>query len=291
MKRNNGGVVEGKTMIRIEDLTKDYGKIKALDSLNFEIGREEIFGLLGPNGAGKTTLIKILNTLVKPTSGRALIDGIDVVKNPLEIKKRIAVVPQENNLDRDLTALENLKIYGLLHRIPDLRKKIEEQLTALSLWERRNDYVQTFSGGMQRRLLMARALLGSPRVLFLDEPSIGLDPQVRRGIWNRIFRIRAQGGTVFLTTHYIEEAEALSDRVGVLSQGKLIALDTPANLKKMVGEYVLEVVQEDGSKAYRICRDREEAGCAVKDMDREMTLRKTNLEDVFVKLTGGRIEP
>lgn len=277
-------------MIKIENLTKEYGKVRALDSLSLEIHQEEIFGLLGPNGAGKTTTIKILNTLVKPTSGRAWLDGFDVVQNPLQIKQRIGVVPQENNLDRDLTAYENLKIYGMLHHLSDLSKKIEDHLRSVELWERRNDPVQNFSGGMQRRLLIARALLGNPQILFLDEPTIGLDPQVRREIWNTIRRIRTQGGTVLLTTHYIEEAEALSDRVGILAKGKLIALDSPENLKKMVGEYVVEYLNQDGSMVYQMCRDRADAQCHLKQAENEMTFRKANLEDVFVKLTGGRME-
>ena len=276
-------------MITLENLTKDYGKVRALDSLSLEIHQGEIFGLLGPNGAGKTTTIKVLNTLVKPTSGRASLDGFDVVRDPLKIKQRIGVVPQENNLDRDLTAYENLKIYGLLHHIPDLAQKIEEQLKSVDLWERRNGPVQNFSGGMQRRLLIARAVLGNPQILFLDEPTIGLDPQVRREIWNRIRRIRTQGGTILLTTHYIEEAEALSDRVGILSKGKLIALDTPENLKKLVGEYVVETLSKDGSKVYQMCRNREDAQCQLHEAENEMTLRKANLEDVFVKLTGEKM--
>jgi ABC-2 type transport system ATP-binding protein len=278
-------------MIELEQLTKEYGKIRAVEALSFRIETNEVFGLLGPNGAGKSTTIKILTTLVKPTAGRALLDGIDVVRQPLEIKKRIAVVPQENNLDREMSAFDNLRLYGLLHHIPGLESKIEEQLRSVGLWERRNDNILTFSGGMQRRLLIARAVLGRPKVLFLDEPTIGLDPQVRREIWNMIRRIKAQGGTILLTTHYIEEAEALSDRVGILSQGKLIALDTPANLKKMVGEYVVEYADRDGSRVYRMCASREDAQCRLQEAETEVTMRKSNLEDVFVKLTGGRIEP
>jgi ABC-2 type transport system ATP-binding protein len=277
-------------MITIENLTKEYGKVRALDNLSLKIDRGEIFGLLGPNGAGKSTTIKILNTLVKPTSGQAFLDGIDVVKNPLAIKQRIGVVPQENNLDRDLTALENLRIYGLLHQVRDLFPRIEEHLKSVDLWERRNDLVQTFSGGMQRRLLIARAELADPQVLFLDEPTIGLDPQIRREIWNRIRRIRTQGGTVLLTTHYIEEAEALSDRVGILAKGKLIALDTTANLKKMVGEYVVEYIGKDGSKVYQMCRNRDDAQCHLEAAENDMIFRKANLEDVFVHLTGEKIE-
>jgi ABC-2 type transport system ATP-binding protein len=277
-------------MITIENLTKEYGKVRALDALSLEIRQGEIFGLLGPNGAGKSTTIKILNTLVKPTSGRALLDGIDVVQNPLAIKQRIGVVPQENNLDRDLTAFENLKIYGLLHHIRDLSNKIEEHLKSVELWDRRFDLVQTFSGGMQRRLLIARAELGNPHILFLDEPTIGLDPQIRRELWNRIRRIRGQGGTILLTTHYIEEAEALSDRVGILSKGRLIALDTPENLKKTVGEYVVEYFTKDGSRIYQMCRNREDAQCHLDQAENGMAFRKANLEDVFIRLTGERIE-
>ena len=278
-------------MIELEQLTKEYGEIRAVEALSFRIETNEIFGLLGPNGAGKSTTIKILTTLVKPTAGRALLDGIDVVGQPLEIKKRIAVVPQENNLDREMSAYDNLRLYGLLHHIPELESRIEEQLRSVALWDRRNDNILTFSGGMQRRLLIARAVLGRPKVLFLDEPTIGLDPQVRREIWNMIRRIKAQGGTILLTTHYIEEAEALSDRVGILSQGRLIALDTPANLKKMVGEYVVEYSDRDGSRVYRMCASREDAQCHLQEVETEVTMRKSNLEDVFVKLTGGRIEP
>jgi ABC-2 type transport system ATP-binding protein len=277
-------------MIELQGLTKDYGRIRAIDGLSFQIGRNEIFGLLGPNGAGKSTTIKILTTLVKPTGGRALLDDFDVVRSPLEVKKRIGVVPQENNLDRELSAFDNLRIYGLLHHLAGLEQKIEEQLRSVGLWERRRDNIQTFSGGMQRRLMIARAALGGPRVLFLDEPTIGLDPQVRREIWNMIRRLRAQGGTVLLTTHYIEEAEALSDRVGILSRGKLIALDTPANLKKMVGEFVVEYADRDGSRVYRMCASREDAQCHLQEAETEVAMRRSNLEDVFVMLTGGRIE-
>ena len=277
-------------MIEIQELTKEYGKILAIDRLSFGIGTNEIFGLLGPNGAGKSTTIKILTTLVKPSAGRASLDGFDVVRDPLEVKKRIGVVPQENNLDRELSAYDNLRIYGLLHHLPDPEKKIEEQLRSVGLWERRRDNIQTFSGGMQRRLLIARAALGDPRVLFLDEPTIGLDPQVRREIWNMIRRLRTQGGTVLLTTHYIEEAESLSDRVGILSQGRLIALDTPAGLKKMVGEYVVEYLDGEGNQRIRMCSSREDAHCFLQEAGSEVRLRRANLEDVFVKLTGARIE-
>jgi len=277
-------------MIEADNLTKNYGPIRAVDRVSFKIPPGQVFGLLGPNGAGKTTTIKMLTTLSIPNSGRCLIDDLDVVGNPMAIRLRIGVVPQENNLDRDLTAYENLLIYGQLHRVPNVRRGIEVMLRAVDLWERKDSVVANFSGGMQRRLLLARALLPKPMVLFLDEPSIGLDPQIRRQMWNMIRMTRIEGRTIVLTTHYIEEAEALCDRVGILSRGRLIALDTPQNLKGIVGQYVVEFISPEGKLLQQICRSPEEAHVLAKQRENGVTIRKTNLEDVFIKLTGERIE-
>jgi len=277
-------------VIRVEGLVKEYKPIRAVDSVTFEVKKGEIFGLLGPNGAGKTTTIKILTTLTKPSSGKAFIMGIDVGEHPELVKLHIGVVPQENNLDRELTAYENMLIYGMLHNVKDLPSKIGDRLKMVDLWERRNEPVERLSGGMQRRLLIARALLPEPPILFLDEPTVGLDPQVRREIWDTIRRIKVQGRTILLTTHYIEEAEILCDRVGILSRGRLIALDTPKNLKAMVGEYVVEFSKKDGSIEWVICKDREEAHKVAMGINNNVTIRKSNLEDVFIKLTGERIE-
>jgi ABC-2 type transport system ATP-binding protein len=277
-------------MIEIAGLTKSYGDIFAVDNLSLEIKRGEVFGLLGPNGAGKTTTIKMLTTLSKPDSGRCLIDGIDVVKNPYEIKMRIGIVPQENNIDRELTAYQNLLIYAMLHRVADLEQKIAASLLMVGLSDRKNSAASGFSGGMQRRLLLARALLHEPSVLFLDEPSIGLDPQIRRQMWDVIRKTKIEGRTVVITTHYIEEAEALCDRVGILSRGKLIVLDSPSALKASVGKYVVEHINVEGKLIQHICRDREEAHVIARERDNGVTIRKTNLEDVFIKLTGERIE-
>jgi len=277
-------------VIRVEGLVKEYKPIRAVDSVTFEVKKGEIFGLLGPNGAGKTTTIKILTTLTKPSSGKAFIMGIDVGEHPELVKLHIGVVPQENNLDRELTAYENMLIYGMLHNVKDLPSKIGDRLKMVDLWERRNEPVERLSGGMQRRLLIARALLPEPPILFLDEPTVGLDPQVRREIWDTIRRIKVQGRTILLTTHYIEEAEILCDRVGILSRGRLIALDTPKNLKAMVGEYVVEFSKKDGSIEWVICKDREEAHKVAMGINNSVTIRKSNLEDVFIKLTGERIE-
>jgi ABC-2 type transport system ATP-binding protein len=277
-------------MIEVINLHKSYGTIKAVDGASFSIGRGEVFGLLGPNGAGKTTIIKILTTLTKPDSGKCLINDIDVAANPLQIKHFIGVVPQENNLDRELSAYENLLIYGLLHEVSDLKKKIIDALKMVGLWERRDSIVAGFSGGMQRRLLLSRALLTEPAVLFLDEPSIGLDPQIRHQMWDEIRKTKIEGRTVVITTHYIEEAETLCDRVGILSKGKLIALGSPQSLKNSVGEYILEFIDPKGKLVQEIYRGREEAHEGAKSKNNNVTIRKSNLEDVFIKLTGERIE-
>jgi ABC-2 type transport system ATP-binding protein len=277
-------------MIEAVELTKNYGEVRAVERLSFTIPQGEVFGLLGPNGAGKTTTIKMLTTLSKPDSGRCMIDGFDVVKNPLEVKLRIGVVPQENNLDRELTAFENLLIYGMLHHVKDHNKEIQAALLRVDLWDRKDSEVTHFSGGMQRRLLLARALLPQPSILFLDELSIGLDPQIRRQMWDMIRKTKIQGRTVILTTHYIEEAENLCDRVGILSRGRLIALDTPANLKASVGEYIVEQIDHEGKLRQTICKSPEEARELARNKEAGVTIRKTNLEDVFIKLTGERIE-
>ncbi|MGO9570652.1 MAG: ABC transporter ATP-binding protein [Desulfomonilaceae bacterium] len=277
-------------MIEVTGLTKQYGNITALDNVSFRVGRGSVFGLLGPNGAGKTTTIKVLTTLSKPDGGRALIAGHDVVRDPIAVKRLMGVMPQENNLDLDLTAYENLLIYSMLHGVPDPQTKIPSCLHLVDLWERRAELVTRFSGGMQRRLLIARSLLTEPSVLFFDEPSIGLDPQIRRQVWDIIRKTRIDGRTVVITTHYIEEAEALCDRVGILDKGSLIALDTPDNLKATVGEYIVEFVNDEGKLIQQMCKDRDEANSLVLCTDCEVKIRKSNLEDVFIKLTGERIE-
>jgi ABC-2 type transport system ATP-binding protein len=277
-------------MIEVIGVTKNYGEIRALDDVSFSIADGEVFGLLGPNGAGKTTTIKILTTLSRSDAGRCVIDGYDVAGDPPEIKKRIGVVPQENNLDRELTAYENLLIYGMLHAVKDRGRRIREVLETVGLWERKDSIVQHFSGGLQRRLILARALLPEPSALFLDEPSVGLDPQIRRHIWDVIRKIRKDRRTVVITTHYIEEAEALCDRVGILSKGRLIALDTPQALKAQVGEYVVEFIDGESQLVQHICRSRSEADESAKQIDTAVTIRRANLEDVFIKLTGERIE-
>lgn len=277
-------------MIEAIGLTKNYARICAVDQVTFTIPQGEVFGLLGPNGAGKTTILRILTTLTRPDSGQCRIDGFDVTQNPLPVRRQIGVVPQENNLDRELTAFQNLLLYGWLHRVKDLAVGIEAKLKMVDLWDRRDSIVAGFSSGMQRRLLLARALLPGPAILFLDEPSIGLDPQIRRHLWDLIRKTKIEGRTVILTTHYIEEAQALCDRVGILAKGRLIALDTSARLLARIGEFVVEFISEEGKLIQHICRDREEAHRIARRREDGVTIRRTNLEDVFIKLTGERIE-
>lgn len=277
-------------MIVVNDIRKNYGKVQALDGVSFTICKGEIFGLLGPNGAGKSTLIRMLTCLTRPDSGTATISGHDVVRDAAKIKSLVGVVPQENNLDRELSVEENLRIYGMLHRVTGLPQRIETVLRDVDLLDRRDTLVNGLSGGMKRRLIIARALLTDPTVLFLDEPSIGLDPQIRRQLWEIVRRVGKSGRTVLLTTHYIEEADALCDRIGVLRKGKLIALDTSTALKEMVGPYVVDQIDDAGHLIQHTAHSREEAHEVTRSLENECTVRKTNLEDVFVKLTGERIE-
>ncbi|HUJ69371.1 MAG TPA: ABC transporter ATP-binding protein [Syntrophorhabdales bacterium] len=276
-------------MIDIRGLSKSYGVVKAVKDLTFTIDKGEVFGLLGPNGAGKTTLIKMLTLLSRPASGAFTLGGLDAACRAA-IKRLIGVMPQENNLDREMTARENLLIYGMLHGLDDLKRRIEKTLESVGLFDRKDSIVAHFSGGMQRRLLLGRALMTEPAVVFLDEPSIGLDPQIRRQMWDLIRKARIDGRTVLITTHYIEEAEALCDRVGVLSKGSLITLDSPAGLKTTVGEFVVEFVNEEGRLIQHMCKSRAQAQETAGSIENGVTIRRSNLEDVFIKLTGERLD-
>ena len=219
-------------MIRLENLTKKFGDLTAVDNVSFRILRGEVFGLLGKNGAGKTTTIKMLTLQLMPTSGQIFFQDKLPQGNELEIKSLIGIVPQHLNFDQDLTVWENLELTARLYHLPkNLRtKKIDELLNFVELEKVKNFFVKKLSGGMKRRLLIIRALIHSPKILFLDEPTVALDPQVRRKIWELIQNLKAQGITIILTTHYIEEAEFLCDRVAIMNAGKLVALDTTANL-------------------------------------------------------------
>jgi ABC-2 type transport system ATP-binding protein len=230
--------------IEVRSLGKDFGSIQALDTLDLEVGAGEFFGFLGPNGAGKTTTVHLLATLLSPSRGTARVDGHDVVRDGLAVRRAIGIVFQDTTLDRDLTVEENLRFAARLWDLPGriARPRIEHLLRQFALFDRRRFPVRTLSGGMRRALDIARGILHEPKVLFLDEPTAGLDPRARRALWDFIFAFRAaSGATVFLTTHYVEEAEPC-DRVAVLDDGRLAALGTPAELKRAEGVTSLEAV-------------------------------------------------
>ena len=215
-------------MIQLDNVTKKFGEKVAVDGLSFEIQRGEVFGLLGKNGAGKTTTIKMLTLQLKPTAGEISFG----TASELEIKSQIGIVPQHLNFDQDLTVWENLELHARLYHLPPSERKlrISELLRFVELEPVRNSFIKNLSGGMKRRLLIVRALIHEPQILFLDEPTVALDPQVRRKIWELVQQLKSRGITIVLTTHYIEEAEFLCDRVAILSAGKLVALDSTQNL-------------------------------------------------------------
>src|SRR5918994_2133071 len=224
-------------LITIKNLTKKFGKIVAVDHVSLEIHEGEVFGLLGQNGAGKTTIIHMLATLLKPTSGTAQINGYDIVKNSSKVRKNIGIVFQAPSSDDMLTGFENLKIHSYLYGVPsELRvKRINELLKLVGLYERKDDIVKKYSGGMRRRLEIARGLLHKPKVIFLDEPTLGLDPNSRKSMWDYIKKlVQEEKITIILTTHYMEEADTLCDRIGIIDRGKIIALGTPSRLKEIV---------------------------------------------------------
>jgi len=226
------------SIIKTNNLTKNFNGLVAVDKLNLEIEEGEIFGLLGPNGAGKTTTLMMLVTLIPPSSGTALINNYDIVKQPDLVRKSLGIVFQDPSSDDILTGYENLKLHGLLYGMPaNLReKRIKEVLKLVDLTARKNDLVKKYSGGMRRRLELARGLLHHPKVLFLDEPTLGLDPQSRETIWQYVKELsQKEKISIILTTHYMDEADLLCKRLAIIDHGKIVALDTPANLKKVIG--------------------------------------------------------
>ena len=239
----------GAAVIETVDLTKVYpGDIKAVDTLNLTVYAGEIFGLLGPNGAGKTTTAGMLTTRVIPTSGRAVVGGIDVIRHPALAKQVIGVVPQSNTLDRALTVWENLYFHGRFFGMGAKPSKAaaDELLVKFRLTERAKAPVMALSGGMAQRLMVARAILHRPAILFLDEPTAGLDPQSRIAMWEILGELHAEGQTILLTTHYMEEADQLCDRIGIMDHGRILALDTPAGLKQSVGADTIVAVSAIG---------------------------------------------
>ncbi|HKA88650.1 MAG TPA: ATP-binding cassette domain-containing protein [Haliangiales bacterium] len=301
-------------VVEVEGLVRRFGELTAVDGVSFEVRRGEIFGFLGPNGAGKSTTIKILATLLEPTAGRAAIAGHDVVREPLRVREAIGIIFQDNSLDDRLTADQNLYIHSLLYDLPRdvYRARADALLEMVDLTERRKGLVRTYSGGMRRRLEIARGLLHRPEVLFLDEPTVGLDPQTRSAMWQHVLRVRDEGNvTVFMTTHYLDEAEHC-DRIAIIDHGRVVALGSPEELKRQVGGDVMVV---GASAAEDVARDIGERYCV--DVTRaddglrfqvddgatfiprltadfqgrisSVSVHRPTLDDVFLKLTGRAI--
>jgi ABC-2 type transport system ATP-binding protein len=230
-------------VIRAQNLVKAFGDLVAVRDISFEVQRGEIFAFLGPNGAGKTTTIKMLTTLLKPTSGCVELDGLDPAVHQHEVRKRFGIVFQDPSLDDELTAYENMDFHGVFYKVPRRLRasRIEMLLRLFELWDRRDDQAKQFSGGMRRRLEIARGLLHTPRILFLDEPTLGLDPQTRNHLWSHIQSLnRSEQITVFLTTHYMEEADRVAHRIAVIDHGSIVAQGSPEELKRQTGVETLE---------------------------------------------------
>jgi ABC-2 type transport system ATP-binding protein len=302
--------------IELRHVTKAYGSLVAVKDLSLGVPKGMVFGLLGPNGAGKTTLVNMLTTLLKPASGSASVGGYDVVRDAAKIRSLIGVVPQENNLDRYLTARENLVLHAKMHRMSpsSYNRRIDELLALMGLTERQNDFPNKFSTGMQRRLVVARALVHDPRILFLDEPTTGLDPQAKRAIWDYFLSLKGKR-TLFLTTHNMEEADFLCDQICILDNGSPIARGTSSQLKDMAESswfYEIEVASkaEEYVQAFQripcieclslqdgviqVCLKKGgNLGSLVERIDlrdlKRISSRQPSLEDVFLKLTGRRL--
>jgi ABC-2 type transport system ATP-binding protein len=299
--------------VEVHDLTKRYGDLAAVDGIDFSVAQGEVFAFLGPNGAGKSTTIKMLCTLARPTSGRAMVGGFDVVSQAKSVRRHIGLVFQEQTLDDQLTAEENLRFHAVLYgvRHDQVDSRITRVLELVALSNRRKDLVSTYSGGMARRLEIARGMLHTPKVLFLDEPTVGLDPQTRALIWDDIQRLRMEEGvTIFLTTHYMDEAE-YAERIAIIDHGSIIALDTPDVLKAAVGTDTVEIETADDEGAlaslelagYKV--ERTEGGLRTFVADEEAAVgpivaaagvpvrtvraHRPTLDDVFLHFTGREI--
>ena len=294
--------------IAARDLCKAYSGVDAVRGVSFEVAPGEVVGFLGPNGAGKTTTVRMISCFLPPTSGSATVYGVDVRTHPREVKRMLGICPQEDNLDPDFDVLKNLLAYGRYYGIPgrEIRARAERLLDVVQLGDRKKSAVQELSGGMKRRLVLARALLNEPRVLILDEPTTGLDPQARHAIWTRLRGLRATGVTVLLTTHYMEEAAQLCDRVIVVDHGRILMDGSPASLvEREVGHTVVEAwnyepafaaflgslpgrLEEVGDRLYfyPAAGDHVERLLDERFPGQERLIRRATLEDVFLKLTG-----
>ena len=275
-------------IIEIENLTKKFGEKTAVDGISFTVHEGELFGFLGPNGAGKTTTVRCVSTLTNLTSGKVLVNGVDVTKNPVEAKQYMGVIQQQVSLDKDLSIRENMISHALYHGMgkQERNERIKELTDYFGLEEYLDKPVDSLSGGWKKRAAIVCAMLHQPKVLFLDEPTSGLDINARRLLWDVVKRLNQTGTTIVLTTHYIEEAQALCDRVGIIDRGKIIALDAPSKLIEETGKLAVENLVNEKTE-YKYFKTMAEAQQYVSDNKLEdATIRKTNLEDVFVELTG-----
>ena len=278
-------------MIRIENLGKSYREIHALKGISLQVSHGELFAYLGPNGAGKSTTIRILTGLTRLSSGNAWLNGFHIEDDGLMAKRQFGLVMQSINLDQELTLFENLDIHGRLFHMAagERKRKIDELLNYVDLVDRKNSLVKQLSGGMKRRLMIARALIHSPKILFLDEPTVGLDANIRRRIWALIKKIQQIDTTIFLTTHYIEEAEFLADRVAFLDNGRIVVIDTPERLTSQMGVWAID--RMNGNKIETVYfKTREEANAFIARQQESCTLRRVNLEDSFLSLTGKKVK-
>jgi ABC-2 type transport system ATP-binding protein len=301
-------------IVQTNNLTKIYDKITAVKDLNIKIDEGEVFGLLGPNGAGKTTIIKMLATLLEPTSGTAEVNGFDVIKQPEKVRESIGIVFQEPSSDELLTGYENIKLYAMMYGIPkpEIQSGIKEALELVELTNRKDDLVRTYSGGMRRRLEIARSLIHKPKVLFLDEPTLGLDPAGRERMWAYISRlVKELKMTVLLTTHYMEEADTLANRIGIIDQGKIVVVDTPKALKNTIGgdlvilkapnleikkikklKYIKNIKQKNNQTTLTIVNVSKNLQSLLKIIGNidSVEVRRTTLNDVFLRFTGKTIQ-
>jgi ABC-2 type transport system ATP-binding protein len=280
--------------IYTENLTKSYGTVKAINNLDLNVHKGEIFGFLGPNGAGKTTTIRVLTTLTRPDSGFASVDGFDVATESDKVKKAIGVVQQHLSLDRDLSIRENMEFHARIHHLDSSKRKkrIAELLEYVELTEYANKMVDTLSGGMKKKASIVCSLLHEPKLLFLDEPTVGLDAQARRRMWDLMRRLNNDGTTIFLTTHYIEEAEVLCHRVGIMHHGHLINVGKPLDLRQKLGLVAVEALVDNKETHYEFFPDREAANQYVQKLSPDAStviIRDTNLEDVFIEQTGEKV--
>lgn len=277
----------------LQNVCKTFDKASVVDDLSFEIKTGEMFGLLGPNGAGKSTTIRMLTTLTRPSQGRIQVAGYDVVQQRSQVKSRIGVVLQQISIDSDLTVWENMEYHGRLHHLPNPQRQrsIDRWLEYMELGDRRDSPAKTLSGGMKRRLQIARALLHEPEILFLDEPTVGLDPQTRRRLWEIIRDLNRQGMTMLLTTHYMDEVEYLCDRIGIMDNGKLIQIGTLPEFRQQHGEGL--VMKQQGDRwEYQFFPTLEAANDYLGQQPDKtgMMVRPSNLEDIFVELTGRNLD-